>query len=169
MAKANITAERLHEVLHYDPSTGIFTWKVRLSYNVPAGRLAGSYKSGKYCFIRVDGVIYPAHRLAWFYMTGTWPKNDIDHKDTNPQNNAFNNLRDVTRQVNKQNRRSPQANNKTGILGVCFDKRVGRKNPWCMQIRLPDGTKMRSEHATPEEAHAAYLAAKRLHHEGNTL
>jgi hypothetical protein len=73
-----LTVTRLREVLHYDPITGIFTWLVSLSNHV--GKVAGSLDGTGRVRIRVDGREYGAHRLAWLYMTGNWPVNEIDHR-----------------------------------------------------------------------------------------
>ena len=68
-----IKVERLREVLDYDPQTGIFIWKVRLSKNVPPGREAGKVGVTGYRYVRVDKLDYLAQRLAWLYVYGVWP------------------------------------------------------------------------------------------------
>jgi hypothetical protein len=81
-----LTHERLIEVLSYDPRSGQMTWKVRLSTIRKAGDVAGgSY--GSYSFVTVDKVMYLAHRLCWFYVTGTWPSGEIDHINGIPTDN----------------------------------------------------------------------------------
>ena len=77
-----LTQERLKEVLHYDPETGIFMWLVAPNGRIRVGMEAGSSHDG-YIGIKVDRILYKAHRLAWFYMTGEWPANDVDHWDRN--------------------------------------------------------------------------------------
>jgi hypothetical protein len=69
----SLTAERLREVLDYNPETGVFTWKVRTSIRVVAGKVAGSVGKRGYLIIGVGGRNYYAHRLAWLHMTGEWP------------------------------------------------------------------------------------------------
>lgn len=112
-----LTANRLRKLLRYEPETGLF---VRLldKGKAKAGDAAGSARRDGYVRMRVDGVYFLAHRLAWLYMTGSWPANDIDHRDGNPGNNAWNNLRDVSRAVNIQNQTRPHRNSGTGLLGV---------------------------------------------------
>src|SRR5690348_14306740 len=120
-----IELSELRAMLNYDPETGLFTWR-----HTGKGRKAtvGSNSHG-YVSIRltVRGKKkgYLAHRLAWFYTYGEWPKNLIDHIDMNPANNAISNLREATHSTNKANRRAP-ANNSTGFKGVSFNKAYGK-------------------------------------------
>ena len=67
MAASNLTAERLRELLSYDTTTGLFTWKVRRNNFVHAGSTAGTVGTGGYIYIRLDKAPFMAHRLAWFY------------------------------------------------------------------------------------------------------
>lgn len=164
MAKNDLTAQRLRELLHYDPETGVFTRRVSTSSNAKAGAVAGSNDGKGYLRIWIDSCPYLAHRLAWVYVHGVQPTNHIDHIDGNPANNRIENLRDVSIGVNQQNRHTAQKNNKLGILGV---KRHGKK--FLAQITV-DG-KRRSIGTFPsyEQAHSAYLIAKRQFHEGCTI
>lgn len=114
--------KRLKELLHYDPATGVFTWIVSPRANVKAGDRAGHTrkKDGRIdrVVIRIDGSIYYAHRLAWLYIKGKWPKKEIDHKNVDATDNRFTNLRDVSHAVNMDNRKRAQKNSLTGFLGV---------------------------------------------------
>lgn len=113
--------------------------------------------------VRIEGVGYLAHRLAWKYCYGDWPKGIIDHIDGNALNNAITNLRDATYKINSQNQKVANRRNKVGLLGVSAQSR-GRRG---YRARI-DG-KYIGIFPTPEEAHAAYLEVKRKSHEGNTL
>jgi hypothetical protein len=110
-----LTQERLKEVLHYFPRTGIFRWKVNIFRRRHKGKIAGGV-SGHYITIGIDGTQYYAHRLAILYMTGEWPKNQTDHKNRNKLDNKFSNLRDVSTAKNRQNRILREGQ------GVCWDK-----------------------------------------------
>lgn len=112
-----VSHARLKEVLSYNKRTGVFKWKLRLSNRTCVGSVAGCVSKTHYN-ISIDGVKYAAHRLAWFYVYGTWPGPIIDHKDGNGFNNAIRNLRDVDATVNVQNLRSASSRNKLGVLGV---------------------------------------------------
>ena len=117
-----ITQEYLKELFNYDGQDLI--WKVKKATNTIVGSVAGNInKVSGYRCIRIDGKDYQAHRLIWLYHFGSFPSNQIDHKDHNRLNNSINNLRDVTHKENGKNR-SKQKNNTSGITGVCWHKRL---------------------------------------------
>lgn len=155
MAAAILTAERLREVLDYNAETGVFVWKQRTGSRSVPGQVAGCDHSLGYRFVCVDGKRYKEHRLAWFYVHGVWPLGEVDHIDGSRNNNVISNLRDVSKSVNQQNLRAAKSHNKSGLLGVTKRKKGG----WCARITI--GT-----FDTPEEAHAAYVEAKRRLHSG---
>lgn len=149
----------------YDPATGLVTRRISSGRAAHAGAIVGTKSKGAYQ-VRVDGVAYRLHRLVWLYMTGQHPLGVIDHMDGNPANNVWSNLRDVTESVNQQNQRHAQRHNATGFLGVTFNKRRGK---FQAQIGVKTGHKYLGLFRTAEEAHGAYLAAKRELHEGCML
>lgn len=166
----SLSRERLFEVLSYSQETGEFHWRARPNSRSPrpiAGDLAGHLNEHGYTVIRIDGALYKAHRLAWLHVTGSWPRGVIDHVNGNHSDNRICNLRDVSDLVNNQNIRSPQRNNRVGLLGVSL--KPDMKRPWAAQIQ--DGGKVRrlGFFDSPEAAHQAYLEAKRRLHEGCTL
>lgn len=111
--KPELTQARLHSLMIYDPFTGEFRWRVN-SRRARAGDIAGCLSRG-YVVIRFDGRQHRAHRLAVLYMTGTLPKDEIDHWDLDKANNRWLNLREATHTQNMTNRREW---NKLGIKGV---------------------------------------------------
>ena len=164
MAAADLTAERLREILHYDPETGIFTWRVRTSRCVKIGSECSHRGSIGYVVIQILSTPYSAHRLAWLHVTGSWPIGVIDHINGVRDDNRFCNLRDVSNTENLQNRRRPNKNTSSGFLGV---HRVA--DAWVAQI----GVNGRNTHIgifkTPELAHAAYIEAKKNLHQTCTV
>lgn len=158
------TAERLRELLHYDPSTGVFTNLVQRGSQARAGSIAGCRNENKgYWRFRIDSVDVWAHRAAWCYVTGSWPTLQIDHIDGDKINNRINNLRDVRPSVNSQNLRRPHSDNRSGFLGVSWHK---RDQVYVARIYIDGQNRTLGRFSEPEEAHAAYLAAKRRLHEG---
>jgi hypothetical protein len=154
--------EKLMADWHYDPETGTFTRTRSVGRHGchKAGTIARARNSHGYTVIRVDGVLHGAHRLAWLYHHGEWP-NVIDHINGDRSDNRIANLRNVTQTENMQNIRSAPANSKSGLLGA---HRFGRSKKWTARIRINGvGTRIGS-FDTAEEAHAAYMAAKAIHH-----
>ena len=152
----------LTSILSYDPQTGTFRWALPRP-KIQVGNLAGYLKKNKgYVYIEINGKSYSAHRLAWCYVTGNHPKNQIDHINRNKSDNRFENLREAT---HGQNRANSKNNNKHGVKGI-------RRIPWmketdrCWQATITHERKsiyLGCFH-TKEEAHLAYCkAAKRLH------
>lgn len=116
--------------------------------------------------IWVDGHCHRAHRLAWLHVHGVWPKDDVDHMDGNRVNNCIANLRDVDRSTNLQNMRSPGRPSKSGLLGVSWFE---RDRNWLARICVDGKNRYLGYFQTKEQAHEAYVAAKRKLHAGCTL
>jgi hypothetical protein len=91
-----MTPERLREVLSYNPWTGEFRWKVQLGRRVSIGDVAGQITEQGCIRITIEGRHYYAHRLAWLYMKGEWPKRLINHRNRKPSDNRWPNLREAT-------------------------------------------------------------------------
>ena len=129
--RPEITAEKLRELLDYDPETGTFTWRVRVrNSRIEVGAVAGSRHICGYTQIYLQGRPYLAHRLAWLHYYGTWPKAQIDHINRDRADSRISNLRDVTHKQNQQNL-SKSCNNTSGFAGVHWVKRDSR---WKAQI-----------------------------------
>ncbi len=157
MKRANdsdLTAERLKQLLHYDPETGIFVWRIGRQGHL-AGAVAGVLRPDGRILIGVDRERHFAHRLAWLYMTGKFPAMDLDHEDLNPANNRFVNLREATASQNQRNQRRP-IHNTSGLKGVSFHNQRKR---WMAQIKIKGRGIYLGLFDTKEEAHAAYCSA----------
>lgn len=150
-----INRDRLRHLLDYDPETGRWTWLVSLSNRALAGRVAGSKRNDGYWRIRLDGRVYLAHRLAWFYMTGRWPANEIDHANGNRLDNRWANLRLATHARNMANAKR-RKDSTTGFKGVSRN----RGQYWA-QIGGKGDRRTIGPFASPVAAHTAYLAAAR--------
>jgi hypothetical protein len=147
-----ITFEEVRELLDYDQHTGELRWRARKGAR-RAGRIAGCRQPRGYIRIQLKNrKCYLAHRLAWLWMTGLWPAEEIDHRDGNPSNNAWDNLREATRAQNGANRRV-NSNNRLGIKGV-------RKRPdyrrFEAQIKVAGRKHVIGYFDTAEEAQRAY-------------
>lgn len=153
---STLTHARLREVLHYDPMTGVFTWRKNRQGGVRAGDKAGCKSASndgkkRYLKIRIDRVLYHAHRLAWFYVHGVFPSL-IDHRTDD--SNALVNLRIATSGQNNAN--SPvRKNNASGFKGV----RRHCKNRWAAQIKSRGINQYLGLFESPKKAAEAYDAA----------
>jgi hypothetical protein len=156
----SLTAERVRTLLTYDHTTGVFANLVARG-KVKAGDDAGTTMQIGYRCIGIDGRPYYAHRLAWLLVYGEWPKAEIDHIDGNKANNAIVNLRDASKSLNMQNRRTPRADNKSGFLGVSVCKQTGG---WRATIRAGGKFIHLGRFDSPQAAADAYSEAKRTHH-----
>lgn len=158
-----MTYERLKELLHYNPETGIFTRKIcRRGWR--AGSLAGTKAPDGRIKIFINGKLYFAYRLAWLYTYGKWPDGEIDHINGNPSDDRIENLRDVDRQINMQNKRSAAKNNKLNLLGVYM-----QHGKYFTAISVNGKVRRLGSYDTPEKASEVYLEAKRKYHPGCTI
>lgn len=154
-----LTAQRLRELLRYDPETGVFTRRVKTSARTFVGKVAGAASSGGYLQIRVDSARYLAHRLAWLYMNGEWPKQCIDHINGIRTDNRITNLRDVSSGVNAQNVHNSKG--RSGLVGVSV-----HRHGFVAFIGKNHSVTYLGIFKTAEEARAAYIVAKRQLHDG---
>lgn len=149
--KTPLTQDRLRELLHYDPSTGVFTWRVKRK-GVDVGDAAGTKQSG-YLSIMIDYKRHYAHRLAWFYITGDWPPCQIDHANGDRLDNRFANLRLADRSENQHNRGTPR-NNTSGFKCVYWLKNDG---VWLARVQKDNRQIHLGRYSTRAEASKAYV------------
>jgi hypothetical protein len=153
-----VTAERLREVLSYDPMTGVFVWKTPTGRRIRVGSVAGTVNPDTgYRIITIDRRMYPAHRLAWLYEHGQWPPSALDHKNRIRDDNRMANLRPATRSQNRAN--SATVRNKSGFKGaVAYGKRH-----WQARIVIDGKSRNLGVFDTPAKAHAAYVSCAKAH------
>lgn len=111
-----LTQEYLRHLLHYEPSTGAWTWLNPPNHNTRLkGKCAGYVRNDGYCQIRIGGLLYYSSRLAFLYMKGHMPIAEVDHKDRDPSNDKWDNLREATSSENKCNR---EITSQSGYVGI---------------------------------------------------
>lgn len=157
-----LTQELLKHHLHYNPETGIFTRRVASSNSVHVGDVAGFKTDTGYLRISLLNREFRAHRLAWMYMYGDFPANDIDHVNGVRTDNRIANLREATRGENMFNTvASPK--NKCGFKNVYWHK---QRSKWCASCKVRGKKYSLGLHDTAEAAYAAYVEfAKQMHGE----
>lgn len=149
MSERNLTQAEVKERLSYDPLTGKFTW-------LETGKEAGTPDANAYLRLYIKGKSYLAHRVAYLYMYGEWPKEQIDHVNHKPWDNRLVNIRPASRFQNAQNMRPRQKPEGSKYKGVRWDQKA---QAWCASIqannrryRIPGFFK------SAYEAHQAYCA-----------
>ena len=169
---STLTAERLRELLDYDPETGIFTWRERSlsmfaserdcrAWNTRFAAKSAGYKGKRYTCITLDGRPWLAHRLAWLYVNGNWPT-EIDHINRDKHDNCLKNLRVATHAENKRNCAKCVGEKTSRFKNVSFKKQCGK---WAVKVEA-QGRKYRKYF--DDEIEAANWAAKmreKLHKE----
>lgn len=159
-----ISIERLRSMFSYDPNSG--------DIRSLSGRVIGSRDAEGYVRVRLRNGgshygHYRAHRLAFVIMCNRLPEGDVDHINGIRHDNRWCNLRDVDRRTNLQNQCRATASNRTsGLLGVSWDS---ARNLWYAQIVADGKAKNLGRFKTKEDAHEAYLTAKRQLHAGCTI
>lgn len=142
-----IDQSTLKSLVRYDPDSGIFI-RMKSGGGKKVGDKAGTITPGGYVVISLLGKNYLAHRLAFMYMTGHFPENQVDHINNVKHDNRFINLRKSTASQNQCNK-FKYANNTSGHKGVSFRKRSGR---WRATIRKDNIQYDLGEFRTIEEA-----------------
>lgn len=148
----DLSHERLKALVSYDPETGIFTRRVSVPF-APAGSQCLCRNKLGYVVFRIDGFLYTAHRLAWFYVHGEWPR-VIDHINGDPADNRLQNLRSATQRENMWNA-AKGTRNTSGLKGA---SRL-QNGQWRAQIVVNGRHYSLGWHDTAEAAHQAYVRA----------
>lgn len=159
MSAPNITQEELKNNFYYDKLTGIFTYKNNTA-NKKAGDVAGNINSLGYVRIGINYKSYKAHRLAFLYMTGKFPKKLVDHINGNKQDNSWENLREANYIQNNQNAKKSILNT-SGYKGVTWDKKAKK---WRAQASLNNIKKYLGYFESKELAYKAYVNFSKTNH-----
>ncbi len=125
-----ITQKELKEILHYDPDTGLFTRKKKARGAV-VGAIVGSKNRHGHISLTLLGKTYLTHRLAFLYMEGEFPPDQVDHINRVRDDNRWCNLRHADEETNKSNMVT-----NTDFLGVSWHKHQHR---WFARGKLVKG------------------------------
>jgi len=149
----DISAERLREVMTYDPETGVFRRRIQTRRSHPPGAVVGSINNWGYVVFRVDGIHVSGSRAAWLYMYGRLPDQYIDHIDGNRQNNAIRNLREASAVENGRNNAGK---------GYCLD-RSGSGTRYRAYIYVNKKQINLGCYSNENDARAAYIVASKTY------
>lgn len=147
-----VTANRVRELFHFCPESGVLTRRIAAAPNAPEGAIAGRLNTAGHLVVCVHARMYMVHRVAWLWMTGEWPTFEIDHINQNKSDNRWSNLREATRSqnlINRGHRRKHQ-------LPRGVSKAGGR---YQAQIRVAGTFRHLGMFGCPTAAHFAWVKA----------
>ena len=156
--ESKLCLKRVNSLVKYCPETGNFYWLVSTGKR-KVGDLAGGISENGYCRIKLDGIKYMAHRLAWAVTYGVFPDKEIDHRNGVRSDNRVVNLREADRSSNLQNLQSARVDNLLSTLGV---HQKGSK--FIAQLQVNGEKVFYGRYGSVEEASNAYQKAKKKHH-----
>lgn len=151
-----LTHERLLNLVHYDPETGVFNARVARSPHIQVDQRLGTLTKQGYLQCVILGRKYLLHRLAWFYMTGRWTP-EIDHRNRKKADNRWANLREATRSQNKAN--TDVAYGSGGFRGVYKRPKKDGTPRYLAQITVRGTTICLGTFGTADEARVVYVRA----------
>ncbi len=164
--KNDLTHAYVASIIRYNPEDGTFvSLATRGGHVWPGKTLEPALTDTGYRRLKISHRSYLCSRLAHLLMTGRWPEQFMDHIDGNRSNDRWGNLRAVTPAMNAHNLHAARSYNATKLMGVTrrgngagewFDARI------CVDYKLQHIGCFK----TADEAHAAYLSAKRHLHAG---
>jgi hypothetical protein len=156
----SLSLDHLKQVLDYNPQTGVFVWKVSTARRIVPGTVAGTVNSKGYRVIQLFRKLHTEHRLAWFYVTGVWPSDQIDHINQVKTDNRFENLREATNSQNSQNSKI-RRNNTSGYKGVSW---WAHREKWAAQMRVDGKNRLLGMFDNPLDAHLCYQSLAKIVH-----
>jgi hypothetical protein len=148
---ARMSAELARELFIYEPDTGLLRWRVRVHQRGPVGSVAGTLTKNGYTRLMYKQSSYLAHCVIWAIQTGSWPEQQIDHRNRVRTDNRWDNLRAATRSQNARNCRI-SGHNTSGVKGVHFVRSEGK---WQASARIGGKVHYFGQHKTLEEAATA--------------
>ena len=152
-----LTQKRLKQILHYDLAIGEFRWLVNVG-SVKSGTVAGCLDGKGYLVIKIDGKKYYGSQLAFLYITGRFARPTADHKDRNPSNTKWDNLREATWSQSNANQK-PRG--RSGLKGAAWSEAAQK---WKSSVRVKGRRIHLGYFDTAKEANQAYTVAARQHH-----
>lgn len=158
-----LTLEEAKRLFEYDPETGRLTRRVLAEWSKSTATRYGGQEAGtadldgrRFVSLSAEHGRIAVARVIWLMMTGSLPDNQIDHRNTDPSDNRWHNLRQATQAQNQSNK-GPFKNNKTGLKGAYPHHR--NKGRWFSTITIGKKAKYIGIYNCPVAAHLAYVVA----------
>lgn len=158
-----LSLDLANKLLSYNPESGEFIWLVNAgkSGHIKAGSVAGGIDSANgYRRIQINGKPYRAHRLAWFFATGKFPSEFLDHINGIKSDNRIANLREATSDQNNRNVGLRKVNT-SGVVGVY---KCANSRHWYAQIKVNGKNKHLGYFEIKEDAIKARKTAEDVYH-----
>ena len=153
--------EYMNVHFRYDPDSGDFIIIKPQSNRSKSASVAGYVQENGYRRIAIRRKFFQAHRLVWLWHNGSFPKFGIDHINRVKHDNRIENLREADQKLNSRNASKPRKNNTTGFLGVSPSR-----GKFAANIFYDGRARYLGRFAKAEDAHNAYLEAKKQYHAG---
>lgn len=122
--RSELTQEELQRELSYNKETGEWRWlkpREGRTMEKPAGHIS---KSGRRV-ICINGLSYTSSRLAFLYVTGSFPNGAIRHKSEDKDDDRWVNLDSIEiKDIHKH--RKLDIRNSSGVTGVYFIIATGK-------------------------------------------
>tara|TARA_R110002126_G_scaffold88499_3_gene212068 strand:+ start:735 stop:1241 length:507 start_codon:yes stop_codon:yes gene_type:complete len=158
--KEMIDQETVKKLFYYDAESGMLLWRYGNKRNVKPWQEAKALNGNGYVCVKIQGKNYPVHRIIWVYVHGTFPEQDIDHKNRIRNDNRLCNLRVVSRTDNCQNISLP-SHNKSGHIGVSWFK---NHNCWTVYVKVNKKNKWLGYYKNLDDAIAARKAGEKQYY-----
>jgi hypothetical protein len=158
-----LTQTYLHSVFKYE--NGQLYW-IGNRQGAKKDKPISSKVGHGYLGCMLDGKHYLLHRLIYLYVHGHMPDGDVDHINGNRSDNRIENLRVVTKKGNQQNMRKAYSTSKSGLLGAFYKQKTKK---WHSSICVSGKRFYLGTFNSPDEAHKAYIKAKRDLHPTCTI
>lgn len=165
--------EHIKEDMSYNPDTGEFWWKKQNpSKTRQMDAPVGIVNTCGYITVKYKKKQFLLHRLAFYFMSGTLPEDNVDHINGDRRDNRWCNLREASCEENSQNRKTSK-NSTTGLIGVklAFSKSAfpNRTKRYTACISFRQKRYYLGLFKTAKEAHLAYCKKKAELHSFNPV
>lgn len=153
--KQPLTAERVRFLFSYNPTTGELLWRNPSTHRLAVGERVGAITANGRLAVGIDGQRHYAHRVAWLYVHGVLPQENISAKNGDYTDLRLDNF-EVQSFAATARKSGLRKTNTSGVRGVIWDK---GKRKWRAEITRDYQHVFLGRFDTKEDAERAYYAA----------